>query len=535
MTDYAAGLEYLFNSSGTTNNSNVQKAYYIDNLVYNYAGDDNLFNANLPLDLYLMKITSAAIQYEKSSDVDNQLAKSMANSTLQPLVPNRGSYNQSVNITTTDACGQRQSTTITTAQAPSEVVTVEVDPIKAADIENYDINLAMTTNGKADINNIITYVNYRIDTLGKKLFPTTSTANKFTGASHANFESYISEITASIAHLYFYGAALMINKDETKTFDTMTFDQKAVIMDSDRIRVSAITNILNMLVPWKFEPLIGSLRTMSREVLFTIATNIGIDKSEDFIKGFSNRANMTNGPYKQYYYMFKNMMIQKYSVDKNILVENDNRVDLFMRKLLIDIYIKTCYPLIHYDFIDTLMKKYVSLGDFVNARFALLAKCMFTYRFVRKLLESATNVPTSISVDFPTNMLEYLKRNNGQGIGSTTSTAQNLKEIIADLHKMSNNVSEASRKTEILKTAITDNQLSMRTLITAINEKRARHRLYVIEFYIVLSMLILVIVSCSVLYFMDLVDIGTLVAGCFLAVVLVYKAIMMIIGFIRRN
>jgi hypothetical protein len=110
-----------------------------------------------------------------------------------------------------------------------------------------------------------------------------------------------------------------------------------------------------------------------------------------------------------------------------------------------------------------------------------------------------------------------------------------MTKILTDLHKLSNDVAKDSGSMVVLQKAISDNQLTMRTVSSAIENRKKDIQLKVTEFWIVFSVLIVTITACGVLYFFEFVDIGLMVAAGVLACVLVFLLIMMIVSFVRKN
>jgi sensor c-di-GMP phosphodiesterase-like protein len=118
---------------------------------------------------------------------------------------------------------------------------------------------------------------------------------------------------------------------------------------------------------------------------------------------------------------------------------------------------------------------------------------------------------------------------------TSATTNEKIKDIVIELHKLSNDVSDSSRKAEQLKSAIKDNQLSMRTIIAANKENMKKLNMQHVHFWILVSLIITVVAASGILYFFEKYDIGMMVAAGVLGVVLVYQAILIIIGFIKKN
>jgi hypothetical protein len=312
------------------------------------------------------------------------------------------------------------------------------------------------------------------------------------------------------------------------------------IKEGDRIRQTALNNLSFFDINYKFVMLFESLRETGKKALYTIVTTTPGFKASEFVAALSSRTNMTskNNPFKKYYYMLRTVMLDFFKIDAKVFYETDDKIDMFMRKLLVDMFIKLCYPMIQYDFLNIMMQRYIEKGDFVNARFALMAKCLFCFTMVAKLVEPIQETAltqTSIKKDFPSIIQTYIERNNNGDIMFDGYTEDKLKNILLDLHDMSNKVEDTSSRTEIVRKAILNNQLAMRTVLAANEDIVKRLNKKYSEFYIIFSLLIVLLAACSVLYFIDMSDIAMMVAAAFVVSVLIFKLFLMILSFVRKN
>jgi len=548
MGSYATDLDYLFNF--TNRNTNNPKPYTVDPYLYNYTTDATTFNSVIPMSggansYYYVGILSVGLTYESAASVDaitgpvsfdsNSTTRKFFNPTTQTATPS----------TLPAICQQQTSTGSSTVAPPS---TPQSSEGFNGDIEHNDILVTInpTTDAtkinatKLAIVRLIKERSVAYNDLSQRLStPPSSTNPNANNISHTQFDSYLNDINKSVSTVYLKEAYKHILETQKETDIPATADTTQIdtIQEADRIRLTGIGNLKIINIGWKLEPLMADLRAASKKTIYTIITKSSTLDSKTFIQGFASRYSMANGSAKGYYYLYRTLMLDFFKLDKKLVFEEDGKVDMYSRKLLIDLFIKCCYPLIHYDLIDILMVRYTQKGDFVNARFALLAKCLFTYNIVNELVTTMADadVDVTIKTQFSTNISAYIKRNNQGDLNSDKSTKEKIKEIIIDLHNMSNNVVSNSDHMELLKSAIKTNQLSMRNVSAAIEERRGDVRNKYVEFYVLIAIMIILIAACGLLYFIEKYDIGLIVASSTVVTILAYKMILLIISLIMKN
>lgn len=556
MSTYAAAnFEYLYNFS----NSNVSRPYNVDTYLYDYTADSTTFDNNLPLADYFLALQSAKLEYEQAADVD----AAASDVSYDSDATSRRFFATSMNTLkkgTTNTCLPPAANNATRASAARDVFSTEEFN---GDIERTDINVKVVESRNnvdiyATLGEVVNSMHSRISILGKSLqkaTKSTSTLNDmFKSNKHTEFDMYLNEINTAIGVVYFkklYAEIVESQKPTRVPFpgDNISEEEAMIndaVAEADRIRLSAIGNLQVINVPWKFDPLLQLVKRAAKKTLYTIIVNMPSFSASKIGKGVSSRKNMTPpSTAASYYYLFRTLMVQYLAIDKTLIYEDDNKIDLFTRKLVVDMFIKSCYPLIHYDMVDILMKRYIELGDFVNARFGLLAKSLFTFNMVNTIVSLVTSltsgmtpdtpivIHSSVSRDVANNILDYIKRNNYNGDG--VSSDEKLKDIVTELHELSNSVVENSQYLEVIQNAIRQNQLAMRTLIDGNIAKRKEVAAKFTEFYILIAIILVTIVACGVLYFLEYHDIGAMVAGAVLVGIIVYKLVLLIIRFITKN
>lgn len=519
------------------------QVYKVDSFLDDYTIVDNVTN-KLGVNNFVLPIATVVIQYEDAQDVDQQ-----GGAEGDPSYKLRTYSNPTASPTCSPApppgCPTPKSAPPPPGTPPPPPPAVRSQSEFNGDIDRVDINLNITTTdaGQAAIaQQIMTKLKQRIDLLGQiisgKRGSTYNFATNFgdTG-THEEFAEYMMEINRTIGSFFFETVYDKVSTtQQTRPISGLDPKQRRAQEDADRIRLTAIANLKSLLVPWRFEPLMQALRRASVRSMEWAMDKDARFNPDTFISGFSNRAAMSAPLTKKHYYKLRSLMYDYFIMDKTITQEDDRNILLFMKKLLVDIYIKTCYPLLHYDLLNMLMIRYVRQGNFINARFALVAKCVLTCVLVMRvntLANNATVTPTADSIT--NNIITYIRRNNNGDITSTDSADQQMNNILRNLHKLSNSVAKDSNDMVLLQKAIADNQLTMRTVSAAIENRKKDIEAKVIEFWIVFSILIITIVACAVLYFFDLADIGLMVAAGVLGITLIFQLVMLIAAFVKNN
>lgn len=557
-----ANTDYLFVASG----SNVQLPYKVDSLLYDYTSEQ--ISTRMPLNsgngevgddtFYYIEISSSSLKYESVTDVDNIAgAVSYDSKSTKRKAALVHQTTVTANVNTCLSANASGSSNIEILPNSN----LEQSSIFEGDVYKNDIFVDISKNIESNAikqvkKEIITSITNRVSAFNDKFAKTNSVkvgdSNFYSNMSHTDYNDYLTDIHIAIGSIYLKKVYEKLEANEQEVVNTYPDSdlKKAEKLGKDkennRIRLSSIKNLGVIKNPYKFEPLLQDIRKVCKDRLyFLIQNKTGKYEPSDIANAFVSRHKMAKGEKKGFYYLLRTILIDYYDIDSKIIYEDDPLVYVFMKKLLIDLYIKCCYPLIQYDLIDSLLAYYTDKGDFVNARFALLAKILFTYHVVKELstnIKDSSNpndtyeLPNEIKNIFPNVISQYIKRNNKGDINSNaTSTENRLIEIIKELRLLSNDVISASDKKKIYREAIANNQLTLRNTAAAIEQNRAKVNIRYIEFYILVSILFSMIIACGVLYFLNLIDIGMLVAAGVLISIIIFVLIRMIISFIMKN
>lgn len=509
----------------TTQSSNVEKPYYIDSLVYNYIDDNTVFNKNLPLDDYFVLVQNVNIKYQNAKAIDNFINTKATELNLTKI--------------------QRTSLPTNTLNTinNNELNTQLINDFNG-DINNTDIFLEILENRNAnDViqlkQNLIKNIDKSIKEAGQIIAKSTDNTTFNTtlnSKGHREFTVYLNEVNNSISYSFFEIVKTLLS-DEPKDFSSISNNTERVNKElADKIRVQAIKNIKGLYAERNIS-LRNSIRLASQKSINYIIKNLKNKNYQDFVNAFSSRNSMINGSNIHYYYYLRTIMYDFLKIDKSIFYEDNPQIYEYMKKILVDLYIKTCYPLIQYDFLDVLLKKYTLIGDFVNARFTLLAKVLFTFNLVDGLASAINEnlIPTSVKNDFPTNIYTYIQRNNKGNLSSNGTREDTLKSILINLHNMSNDVISTTESVQIVQNSIHNNQQSLRNMIYNTNNIDKILKSKLVEYYILISLIFIVIFVCGLLMFLNYSDYSILFATIVIATVIIYNLIVVIMKFINKN
>lgn len=230
-------------------------------------------------------------------------------------------------------------------------------------------------------------------------------------------------------------------------------------------------------------------------------------------------------------------------MNANLVIETtykppDSSAEAIMKLMLVELYLKSAYNLIHYDMINIMTETLRNSGDYINARMGLLAKSLFSYNVMDQLTSSMTsnNVTITKQLDstFPTIITKFveimslarLDRN-----GELLDTSDNIfANILKELREKSTQAQQASQSIEELRKSIKINQLTLQSLI-ATNSTTASRSLWMnVEVVTLMVILLFVLVGCSLLYFLDNLFSGIMVSTVVFTIMIIYSILKVFMG-----
>jgi hypothetical protein len=235
-------------------------------------------------------------------------------------------------------------------------------------------------------------------------------------------------------------------------------------------------------------------------------------------------------------------MVSKINVSSVYSSINNDDV-MYFKKLVVDMFLKSCYPLVHMVYMQALMEKYASSGDYINVRIIILATVFYVFYCI-KYLESNINrtMPPANMIqpgteeagitNILTKIKNYLENNNKINLTSNDSANDEMKKIVVGLHDLSRDVTGQNRNIQITSEQIKENQITMRNIIFNIEVKRKEFGKARNEFIFALVLLIVFTIVNVLLLVLGLPDYVFYLSGFFGVIIIFYLIVMMIIRFV---
>lgn len=231
--------------------------------------------------------------------------------------------------------------------------------------------------------------------------------------------------------------------------------------------------------------------------------------------------------------MFQKLVLREYAGNKTI----PDQVLMYMRRLLVELYIISYYPYIHFQYITELLHKFKQEGNFINMRVAALVRVAFT---INTLLwyyqESVKQVPQMekyqvVVTEWAETLKNYMTALSRIDFKNKDATIQN---VISDLHTLSSKVSSQSLSVDELKDNIVSSQIQVRSLISRLKQVNVERAKKATQFSVLVFLLLLVLVVSAVLLIFNMFKnylLYLLVGIC--SIIILYKLVVSIMEIIK--
>lgn len=197
-------------------------------------------------------------------------------------------------------------------------------------------------------------------------------------------------------------------------------------------------------------------------------------------------------PSSAFYYMLWKTFLSQYKLpDVLSYVKNDEH-QLFIKSILIDVYIKACYPLLITQIMQAFIDMYTERGDFVNIRIASLAQIMYVYNFVYHMQNRApSNINTAILSQIKAQLNDYIIK--------LSADNKELKAIL----DVSKSAAETGQNTVFLRESISKTQNQMRNSISSIDQYKHNYQKRKAMFIVLLVLCLFEIAICTLLLILN--------------------------------
>ena len=332
--------------------------------------------------------------------------------------------------------------------------------------------------------------------------------------NHQEFTIFVKDIIDNICEGFFASAITtgITSQESTTVKDAMSANK------SFNSSVSAIRSMNVKRVDDLRKALNDLLATGLKTLLNSSASSIELNGVNDFLD-FS-----VSQPTGKFYYSLRNWMIGNFTIPDSVLPSLSSDVTQFAKMILVELYLKTCYPIVQLAYIETLRASYEAIGDFVNVRFAMLSQAMYGYLWVRKMIDTAnasssSNVSTLYIAGTSTGLSQVLplvpanlvavtgtiinyvnmlninfKSNEPLKPVTSTDYVTRTKKVVKDLKDMTFNVEQDSKYIANKQTDIARTQLAIRSYNENLKSIQGLYYLRLTEYYILMFIAMLVMI-----------------------------------------
>lgn len=366
---------------------------------------------------------------------------------------------------------------------------------------------------------------------------------------HTKMKNYMDIIMSSCAYYYFNNIQGIITQKIT------TVVPNASTNNSIRDALRVFGSFLGSQTKVQFSTLVSDFQGFFNKFLKDLGTDINTSFMSDLLQSLGNSDQFNTS----FYYAIRKSIIEQLLSGNNAcqsyikaLSQNSNEdVAVYFAKTITDVYLKCSYPLIQYQFINSLISSYMKSGDFLNTRFGLLAKIylvtysvsvlslsMQTYALQNKYgSDTATQQKVTLATDRINDVLQKLNQyliniNNIDIADSNTTSDQQFAIIVNSLKDLSNKVQSESSKINIIKNSIQSSSLEVRSLLENMKIIDNKLKAKKIEFWIVFSVLLTFIITCIVLIMIDQSLLVIYISAIAISLVILYKLCLLVISLV---
>lgn len=337
--------------------------------------------------------------------------------------------------------------------------------------------------------------------------------NNSISTSHSNMSGFMNTIVQSTSYIYFNEAVNLMSANVSPAVNSLAniieISKSQIKNNITAANCLYIIQQLNMYISSVIEKLINSLIKTKKK--------LQPDMMHDFLYG---------GFKSPFYYRLRNTAAAQMNLKSlnlnTIFASQDASVVYVVKKILVDLFIKSCYPLLQYTFIDVMMKIYMDIGDYVNSRVALLAKIGYTHNMFNSIYNLTTYAPGSMNtqripnqnsssnnatyISFQTTinniLIGYLTEMNNVNIKGNSTGSSAIAVAAHTLQESSDQVVKDNLTVQTLKTEISNNQLAMRNILHNTETMKKKYKTEVTIFLIALIAMILILIITGVLIYM---------------------------------
>lgn len=302
-------------------------------------------------------------------------------------------------------------------------------------------------------------------------------------------------IEASIKDTIIESFSMIFFKESLKEYSTNNLNIK--VIDSASTSLKDTIKYINFLANSdnKIFTIFDDLTKTFYKIAFNILSKKTVEIKSNLLSDFTS--DIENGYKGSFYYLIRSKLIENIKFRSETINITNMEEIVFLKKILCDLYLKTCIPIIHYTFVEILADIYNESGDYVNSRLAVLAKIFISVNLINVLLKDSTEDLINLK-RYRDNILTYLSK----------ISSINERNVLTSVKELSKKTNETSKTINDIKEELSDNQKVLRTILSNIKSHNSNlfwNNIF-LYFIIFLTLLILIWYALVIVYFENKIE-----------------------------
>lgn len=250
----------------------------------------------------------------------------------------------------------------------------------------------------------------------------------------------------------------------------------------------------------KESTIIANLHTTCSKAIEAMVKNQA--PSTYLLSGFAEGPNFVSNTFRT---ILRESMYSKLVLPEYKGANIKDEVLMYVRRLLVEIYIVSYYPYIHFLYINELLKKFQTSGNFVNMRVAAMVRVAFTINSLityYQVSSATTTDDTStqklniIITQWAETLKNYMTAISRVDFKNKDATMQ---DVISNLHSMSTKVSTESLTIDELKDNIKTTQLEIRSILSLFKAVNNQRTTKVAQYGLLVFLLFAIVIASAVM------------------------------------
>jgi len=224
---------------------------------------------------------------------------------------------------------------------------------------------------------LATYINTALDAIDAENQNFALSSSRARARYNEDFSAYLNLIMLSICRPFYSASRPLLNtyadvQNSPKMYETC---QELSSLNS--------TRFIN-------------LRDIIQDTMFSTLVKLAASEPEANDNDNLRDLQVDSGFTRSFYYKLRTQMVRSLVIPERVFYTTDTEVADYFKKLAVDHYLKTMYPVVQYSYLGAMNERYKKRGDFVNMRWCVFTMVSYVYEWV-KVIEKAVQDAASTS------------------------------------------------------------------------------------------------------------------------------------------